>query len=330
MKQINIFFRNFLLSLSLLIGIFGLLGSFNLNTNAQTLNDLNILGVECIFPGQPNCEGETTIFDLVVNFGLALAPVMAVLVIMWGGYKYFFGGLGIEDQANAIKTIRAGGIGLVVVLIANPVVQIFRSAIGEGENGEVALNSDALIQPINAASTFLFLIVGAVAVLVIMWGGYKYLFSGLPGEQEDGIKTIRAGVTGLVVVLVARPLSALLEATVTGSQDGGEEASSLAFNTDGIVGTLGVIISQFLIPLSSVVTVFFFVLGAYYLITARGQEEQVTAGRKAITNAVIGLVIVLLATTAVQLIIFFIPTETPAPSQETTTTFLEILSKYLA
>ncbi|MFM7858591.1 MAG: hypothetical protein ACKO96_43390 [Flammeovirgaceae bacterium] len=279
--------------------IFGMFFS-PVQTHAQSINDINILGVKCFFPGQQGCGDGQNIYDIAIDFGLNLAPFLAVLVVMWGGYKYLFSGLP-GDLEDGKKSILSGTIGLGIVLAARGIVAIVRGAVTSGDGG-VALNAQFLGGQIDGVSNFLFLVVGALSVLVVMWGGYKYLFSGLPGEQEDGKKSIQNGFIGLVVVLVARPLT-----TVVKGIFGESENDELKLETESILGFIRNLVSQFLIPLSSVVTVAFFIVGAYYIITARGDDSRVEAGRNAIRNAVIGLVVVLLSTTLVQLIVLFLP-----------------------
>jgi len=290
-----------------ILGIFlALFGNLSLPVSAQTLNDFNLLGVSCFFPGQEGCGDGRNVFDILVTFGLALAPFLAIVVIMYGGYKYLFSGLP-GDQEDGKKSIQSGVIGLIIVLIANGIVGLVRGTFtAEG------LNAGALIGQINQVSDFLFGLVSVVAVGVIVWGGYKYLLSGLPGDQEDGKKTIQNGVIGLVVVLIARPLAAVVSSTFGTSGSGA--SASLALNPTSIIKTITDILTTFVIPLSSVITVALFVYGAFLILTSGGDDSKVSSGREAIKNAVIGLLITLLATTIVQLIIFFIPASQTPPS----------------
>ncbi len=56
---------------------------------------------------------------------------------------------------------------------------------------------------------------------------------------------------------------------------------------------LGVNIVQFLIDISILIAVVLFLWGGFLFLTSGGSEKQITSGRKTITNAVIGIVIVL-------------------------------------
>jgi hypothetical protein len=283
-----------ILSVSVAI-VLSIFSSIQLPAHAQRISDLNILGIQCILPGQAGCSGGN-LFDNILEFMLNLAPALAILVIMWGGYKYFFGALS-DDNADGKKTILAGVTGLIIVLSARTIQTVVRGSVTANGFSAVALSGF-----IGDISTFLFTIASVVAVLVIIWGGYKYLFSGLPGDQKDGLDTIKNGVIGLVIVLIAIPIKNIVQLTIGGGQQ-------LNLSTNEIVRSATNLITGFLIPVSTVAAVFFIVLGAYYYITAKGDENQVKKGRDAIQNAVIGLVIALLATTIAQLVVYFIPNQ---------------------
>jgi hypothetical protein len=284
----------------LLVSVFS---SIQVPASAQKISDLNILGIQCILPGQAGCSGGN-LFDNILDFLLNLAPVLAILVIMWGGYKYFFGALS-GDNADGKKTILAGVTGLIIVLSAKTIQTVVKGSVTSS-----GFSTGALTGFISDISTFLFTIASVVAVLVIIWGGYKYLFTGLPGDQKDGLDTIRNGVIGLIIVLLAIPIKNIVQLTIGGGD-------KLNLSTNEIIRSATNLITGFLIPVSTVAAVFFIVLGAYYYITAQGDENQVKKGRDAIRNAVIGLVIALLATTIAQLVVYFIPNQNNNPSSST-------------
>lgn len=288
---------------------------------AQSISDLNVLSLECIFPNQPKpdggtCSDDEALLTQVLTFLRNLAGILAVLVFMYGGYKYFFGGL-TGDAAGGKNAIIAGAVGLVIVLMATIIENLIRGSVTED-----GLDSGGIIQFIqeDVVNNFLLPLSSIAAVAVIIFGGYKYMTSGLSSDQKDGLDTVKNGVIGLVVVLLAYPIGALIKSILpTGTEEG---ESGVVLETSPIVELALNIINGFLIPLSSVISVLFLVLGAYYYMTSNGSEDGVKKGRDAIKNAVIGLVVTLLAATIVQIIVYFIPisgAETPA---ETTTAFL--------
>lgn len=61
-----------------------------------------------------------------------------------------------------------------------------------------------------------------------------------------------------------------------------------------LVGLI-LLVLQYLLILSGLVAVLALVIGGFWYITAAGNEEQAEKGRKALTNAIIGMVIIIMA-----------------------------------
>lgn len=249
-----------------------------------------------------NSEGLEPLITAITGALTGLAIAMAILVIVWGGYKYFFGGL--TGQADGLKSIQAGVTGLVVISLANFIASTTASLFANINTADQAVNipnqiSKVLTPILTQVILTLQGLAALVAVVVIVWGGYKYFFAGLPNSKSDGLDTIYKGVIGLVVTIIARPLVILVDSTIGSSND------QLTLDPAGIVYILQVFITNFLIPISGALTVFFFVLGAYQWLTAGGDSGKVKKGQDSIRNAVVGLVVVILATSFTQLIIFF-------------------------
>ena len=54
--------------------------------------------------------------------------------------------------------------------------------------------------------------------------------------------------------------------------------------------------------LAGTITALFLIVGGFYFVTSAGNEEQAEKGRKMIINSVIGLVVIILATTIVRIL----------------------------
>lgn len=209
-------------------------------------------------------------------------------------------------KEGGIKAIKNAVIGLGIILIANSMVDTLAN-IGN----EIALNPatgittalDKLIKPILADVTYLlFALASFVAVLVIVWGGYKYFFSGLEISKKDGLDNIRNGVIGLVTVILAQQIVNIVEAAITPAAPGG--SSILNINTDSITGFIVSIVNGVLVPISTACAVFFVIMGGFYWTTSNGDDKRIQKAKKALVNALIGLVIVILAVSIVQLVRF--------------------------
>jgi hypothetical protein len=240
-----------------------------------------------------------------------LAAGVAVLVIIWGGYKYFQGGF--DGKAQGLQAIQQGVIGLIVILLANFITGTVENLFkGINKDTDLALIPDqfrTILEPIITNGTDLLIgLASIVSVLVIVYGGYQFFFATLPNSKANGKETITKGVIGLIVAIIAKPIVTIVTSTIQASGPSSTD-SYLQFENASIIFTIQSLISSILIPVSSLVTVFFFVLGGYYYITSNGSAEKVKQAKTAVTNALIGFVIVLLSITIVQLIVYFVKVE---------------------
>jgi hypothetical protein len=275
----------------ILFGVF--ISSISVVVNAQTpssTSDLNLL---------PQYKD---LFDflnkgVLEGFLLPLAPIVGVLAIVWGGYQYYFGSF--TGKSDGINAIRSGVTGLVVyggykiiIDITGPekkglLVDIFK---GGGINAKPVQD---LIQNL-FLNNFLYGISGIVAVLAMVYGGYQYITS--PLNKEAGLKTIQNAVIGLVIILLAKVAADLVLGTFANNTVTKEPFINLAKT----------VISNFLLPVSSVVTLGFVVVGGYQWITSQGDSRKVEDAKNNLRNAVIGFVIVLLSFSVTQLIVYLV------------------------
>lgn len=268
------------------------------------LNRLNILGISCIFPGQRNCEGENNLIDQIRIFLFGLGNAVALLVFVYGGFKYFFNGVSssVEDGKKAIIN---GTIGLVLVNLANFLTSLITGS--EGQGGiitESGLNRGPIEALLGIITTdFLLPLSSVVAVAVIMYGGYQYMFSTIPSMKADGLDTIKKGAIGLVVVLLASPIIGLITGTIS---VGGENGETVTFSANPIADFLvGRVLAGLVIPAATVISVFFVVWGGYEMITSSGDKTKYEKGLESLKNSLIGLIVVLLSTTIVALVTLF-------------------------
>jgi hypothetical protein len=261
----------------------------------EGLNAFKVFKYDCAFPTD-GCAKENSLTFSLLKVMFDLAPVVATLVFIWGGYLYFLGG--VTGKADGRRTIEAAVIGLVVVLTAQYLV---------GENGLLYQTIDggtintgginALIENIKSALVGL---AYAIAVVVIIWGGFQYFLTSIPGQKQDGLKTVFNGVTGLIIIALADNIAKLIQGIVVPAASG----DGFAVNSSGIVNFIVSVTNNFLIPISLALSVFFVVLAGYKWIFAGGDNKAKEA-KDSLKNALIGLVISLLAVTIVNAIYYF-------------------------
>lgn len=87
-------------------------------------------GVRC------NEGGLAEIFVTVINWALAIAFILAVIFLIYGGFRYILAG-GNEESAKAGRTaIFNALIGVVIVVLSYVIVQIvYRFVSGDGSGG---------------------------------------------------------------------------------------------------------------------------------------------------------------------------------------------------
>jgi len=297
------FFQRIFLSAFAIAGMtMIMLSSVAVPVQAQSLSDFNILGIESIFPDNDgrstiNCSASSnSLYCQVRGFLLGLAPAVAVLVVMWGGYKYFQDGF--DDKATGMKYIQGAAIGLTFIYLADFIVNLFADIFtGDASN---PINSKPVVELLEDIVNFLLPIAIAIAVLVIVWGGYKYFF-GAFSEKSDGKDTIFKGIIGLVVISIARPVIDVFEAILPSTNS---KTASLSLDSAPVTDVIVQLINNFLVPVGVAISVFFIVVGAFYLITSNGDENRSKQGRQAIISAIIGLVVILLAVVIAQVIVF--------------------------
>jgi Type IV secretion system pilin len=252
-------------------------------TYSQSISDFQILKATTI----------TDLINEIADFLFGLAPVLAGLVIIYGGYQYFLGGF--DQKADGKKAIQSGVIGLAIVLSYKAIKElIINSFTTTG-----AFSNTAIIGFLTNITTSLITLSSIFAVGVIIFGGYKYMFSSLPGAKGDGKDAITKGIIGLVAIIIANPLIELITTFVTGT-------TPLNINTPAIQTFVLNIINNFLIPISSIATVFFFVIGGYFMLTSGGNDSQYKKGLSYLQNAVIGLVVILVSFTLTQIVIYVV------------------------
>jgi hypothetical protein len=72
---------------------------------------------------------------------------------------------------------------------------------------------------------------------------------------------------------------------------------------NSFLGIMMYVIDNILLPVAGVISMLFIIIGGFQYITSRGDEELATAGRKTLTNAIIGLVIVIMSYVIVTVVI---------------------------
>ena len=228
----------------------------------------------------------------------AISLPLVTLFIIFGGFEWINDTSVKRTSANA--TIAAAIGGYIVIMLSDKIVDVVTKTIKPDGFDPTAINAllDNLIDfGLNISTVF------CVACLVIAGYSYYVEYFWNEGRQQDKLQPtnlIYGAVTGLVIITLARPLIAFVKSIFN------VEGANLAFQNQPIINLIQNFLVRFAIPLSSIIAVVFLVIAGYFRMNSQGDAKKVEASDGMIKNAVIGFVVILLCTTMVQLITFFI------------------------
>ena len=238
-------------------------------------------------------EGATGISSAILFVVDALKYLMgtiAVLVIIASGVRLITAGKQIDEIASKQKeNIKYALIGLIVIIVADVMVR----EVFFGEQGEVyrsvtdaELAARAGSEYIRGIYNFMQIFLGAIAVLMIIFAGFKLVVSG--GNEETKTKSTRMIMYAAIGLLLIGISEFVVKDIVF--PEAGERISDVERGKQLIVS-----FTNFVSGFVSAVAVAFYMYGGFLYVTAVGREEQATKAKKVFIGATIGLVIAMAA-----------------------------------
>ena len=151
------------------------------------------------------------LFNLVFDILQSIAASVAVLYIIIAGFQY----ITARGDDGAIKkakdSITYAVVGLMVVALARSIGAIFDPAKGINIGGANLL--------IISITNFLLALIGSVAVVYLVYGGYMYMTArGDSGAVTKATKAIWSSIIGILVAIFAYTIVSI---AVTGGQGAG-------------------------------------------------------------------------------------------------------------
>ncbi len=113
----------------------------------------------------------------------------------------------------------------------------------------------------------------------------------LIGKEKEGRSLLEKAIKGLIAIFAITTIVGLIEQSIQEQ------------NVNPITRFVTLVVNSFIIPLASIVSLIYFIIGSYKLMFAGDKEDQVAEGWKYMQNAVIGFVIVLVSFSLAQIII---------------------------
>lgn len=156
------------------------------------------------------------LLDLLVIVGYA-----SMIFIIYGGYQFMASHGDPAKTASGKKTLTSAIVGVVISLSASVLVNtamVILSINTTGGSVNDLPGQNFAQNQIQNAFTWAYTVAGLVAVIYIIYGGIKYLTSqGDPAKARSASQTILYAVVGLVVVLMAAAITALVTSSIKGS-----------------------------------------------------------------------------------------------------------------
>jgi hypothetical protein len=160
----------------------------------------------------------------IIDDLLIVAGIAAVVFVIYAGIKYITSQGSPDETSKALSTLIYALIGLAIAVIAIPTVSYIGNhyATGSGSSstlGTGTLNLSSLPNPGGVANgniiqiilQDLFGVIGALSLLFLIIGGFRYvLSSGDPQNSAAAKGTIIYAIVGLLIAVVAESIVALV------------------------------------------------------------------------------------------------------------------------
>lgn len=248
----------------------------------------------------PQTVGETGIkraanlaASILENARLILAAV-AIGALILSGF-FLITAQGNEEELTKQKTnLQWWGIGLLIILLMKPFLQIFDVAEGGifADPEYVVDRVKIFDQSTTIVITYIKYILGGIAIVYIVRSCY-YLIT--YGDQEETVtkekKNIFAAAIGLVLVTLADMYVNKFLFIVDKDPSSSAAAVNPAIDARrGMVELIGM--TNFLVTFAGPLAMLLLVVGAIMYVTAQGEEDQMNKAKSLIKNTVIGLIII--------------------------------------
>lgn len=168
----------------------------------------------------------------IIYFGLAFAAAIAMIFIVVSGYQYVMSAGNPEKVEKAKMGLTWAITGFIVSVSAFGIVLLFEETFGAKNKinniqtpnggttkqlnlGGQGLGGQGAVSTLQTVIESLMIFGGAVAVLFLIIGGYRYITSGGNQQQTESARhTILYAVIGLAVVMLAATILILIQKTL--------------------------------------------------------------------------------------------------------------------
>lgn len=243
-----------------------------------------------------------------ICFVATVAPAICALVTLYGGLKWLTSGDDTGARNAAKNTIIAALAGIVIVMLAVPVVNMLIGAIlPQTVRCDCLPDLDPVAQISLVLCNLICLfanIAPAIAALAMLYGGLRWVVSVEDPEARSAAKkTIIAALVGLIFVLISVPVVNIVLSNLSNQfpsvQCGCFNIGDPAEQISKILCNLACTLQEIIPPVAALVIAYG---GLKYLTSGEDPGARATA-RSIVINAIVGLVISLIAIQLVNIVL---------------------------
>jgi hypothetical protein len=250
-------------------------------------------------------QAATEITRIMCNFICFLsyiAPAVCALVVIYGGLRYLVSGDDPGARRIARTIIISAFVGMILVFIAVPIVNVVLTS-AFGQVGCNCSESESVKDVVRILCKFICLIASvspAIAALVIIYGGLRYVTSAEdPGARSSAKTIIISAFVGLILVMISL---AMVNIVVSGWA---KDVQCGCFNIDPVAQINKVFCSlactiQMIIPAVAALVIIY---GGLKYVTSAEDPSARAAARGVVIHALVGLIIVIIAIQVVNVVI---------------------------
>lgn len=234
----------------------------------------------------------------VVNTLKNLVAGLAVIWLVYAGIRLVFA----QGEENVISEQKRAffyaGLGLVAILLVSRGIDILYGPAGVART--TLKPDEGFSAEVYGVVTFIRALVGIIAILFIVFSGIRMMFAA--GEESELTKQksslLWIGV-GLILIAINQVIiKQLFIIPVTQSDQ------IKTSNVTAVINTIGSVL-QFILGFVGLIAFGVLVYGAGTLVANYGDDEMVSRAKKIITNAVIGILVIISAYTIVATLVVF-------------------------
>lgn len=147
----------------------------------------------------------------IVEIAIRVVALIAVGYILYGGFTYLTSNGSSDKAAKGLSLIMSASIGLVISIASIAIVNTLFGIIPSGATASDGIYQLGVSEVIGGVMNVVYWIAGALAVIMIIVSGIKFITSGSnPSGLQKARSSLINSVIGLVVIILAFTLTQII------------------------------------------------------------------------------------------------------------------------